>query len=111
MRATGIRAAIGIAMLALAAGLQPTNSRASDQARVLIRDFMYVPMSLNVKAGATVTWVNMDDEPHNIVSDSGLFRSGGVDTNETFSFRFDKPGTYRIVCSIHPRMVATIVVE
>jgi plastocyanin len=40
-----------------------------------------------------------------------LFRSGGFDTNETFAHKFDKPGTYHITCSIHPRMTATIVVE
>jgi plastocyanin len=51
------------------------------------------------------------DEPHTVISDAGLFRSGGMDTDETFSFKFDKPGTYRIVCSLHPRMVAAIVVE
>ena len=46
-----------------------------------------------------------------MVSDTGLFRSGAVDTDETFSFKFDKPGTYHFTCSIHPRMVETIIVE
>ncbi len=46
-----------------------------------------------------------------MVSESGLFRSAALDTNESFSFRFDKPGTYRYTCSIHPRMVGTIVVQ
>ncbi len=82
-----------------------------DEPKVLIKDFMFAPMSLTVKAGTTVTWVNMDDEPHNVISDAGLFRSGGFDTNESFSYQFDKPGTYHVTCSIHPRMVATIVVE
>jgi plastocyanin len=77
----------------------------------LIKDFMFTPMSVTVKAGDTVTWANKDDEPHTVVSDSGLFRSGALDTDETFSFKFDKPGTYHFLCSIHPRMVGTIVVE
>jgi plastocyanin len=34
-----------------------------------------------------------------------------VDTNETFSFKFDKPGTYPYHCALHPRMVATIIVQ
>jgi plastocyanin len=38
-------------------------------------------------------------------------KSGGMDTNESFSYKFDKPGTYHFTCSIHPRMVGTIVVE
>jgi len=78
---------------------------------VMARDFMFAPTALTVAAGSTVTWTNKDDEPHTVVSDSGLFRSGALDTNESFSFRFDKAGTYRYACSIHPRMVGTIIVQ
>ena len=78
---------------------------------VIAKDFMFGPASLTVKAGATVTWTNRDDEPHTVVSDTALFRSGAMDTNESFSFKFDKPGTYHYACSIHPRMVGTIVVQ
>jgi plastocyanin len=78
---------------------------------VVARDFMFGPASLTVSAGSTVTWTNKDDEPHTVVSDTALFRSGALDTDESFSFRFDKPGTYHYACSIHPRMVGTIVVQ
>jgi len=78
---------------------------------VMSKDFMFAPTSLTVAAGSTVTWTNRDDEPHTVVSDSGLFHSAALDTNESFSFRFEKPGTYRYMCTIHPRMVGTIVVR
>jgi plastocyanin len=78
---------------------------------VIARDFMFAPNTIAVKAGSTVTWKNSDDEPHTVVSETGLFRSGALDTNESFTFRFDKPGTYRYACSIHPRMVGTVVVQ
>jgi len=104
-------ALIGLAAQACTAALTPMSAWAADDAKVLIKDFMYTPMSLTVKAGTTVTWVNVDDEPHTVVSDTGLFRSGGLDTNESYSYRFDKPGSYHITCSIHPRMAATVVVE
>lgn len=84
---------------------------APDSAQIVIKDFMFSPTSLTIKAGALVTWTNKDEEPHTVVSNTGLFRSAAVDTNEAFSFRFDKPGTYNFACSIHPRMVGTIVVE
>jgi plastocyanin len=83
----------------------------TDFPKVVVKDFMFTPMSLTVKAGSTVTWVNMDDEPHTVVSNTQLFRSGALDTKETFSFRFTEPGTYHFTCSIHPRMVGTIVVQ
>ena len=78
---------------------------------VIARDFMFAPLTVTIPAGTTVTWTNRDDEPHTVVSDTGLFRSGALDTNESFSFKFEKPGTYHYACSIHPRMVGTIVVQ
>ena len=76
-----------------------------------VKDFMFMPTTLTVSAGDKVTWVNKDDEPHTVVSDTGMFRSAAMDTNESYSFKFDKPGTYHFTCSIHPRMVGTIVVK
>jgi plastocyanin len=42
---------------------------------------------------------------------SPMFRSGALDTKETFSFKFNDPGTYHFTCSIHPRLVGRIVVQ
>jgi plastocyanin len=39
------------------------------------------------------------------------FKSQALDTNDTFSFVFDKPGTYKYFCSVHSHMVGTIVVK
>ncbi|HEX3395579.1 MAG TPA: cupredoxin domain-containing protein [Steroidobacteraceae bacterium] len=79
--------------------------------KIEVKDFMFSPTTLTIEAGAQVSWVNKDDEPHTVVSDTGLFRSGALDTDESFSFKFDKPGTYHFTCSIHPRMVGTIIVK
>jgi len=98
-------------MLCWFAACGPTPAESPDQTKIVVKNFMFVPMSLTVKPGSTVTWANMDDEPHTVVSNTGLFRSGAMDTNESFSFKFDKPGTYPFTCSIHPRMVGIIVVQ
>ena len=79
--------------------------------KISAKDFMFSPATVTVKAGATVTWTNLDDEPHTVFSDAGLFRSSALDTKDNFSYKFDKPGTYHYLCTIHPRMVGTIVVE
>jgi plastocyanin len=86
-------------------------SEAAAPNSIEVKDFMFMPTTLTVNAGAEVSWVNKDDEPHTVVSDAGLFRSGALDTGESFSFKFDKPGTYHFTCSIHPRMVGTIIVK
>jgi plastocyanin len=86
-------------------------AEAPTPATVTIKDFMFAPLSLTIRAGSPVVWVNNDDEPHSVLSDTGLFRSGALDTGEKYSFTFDKPGTYHFLCSIHPRMAGTIVVQ
>jgi plastocyanin len=103
---------IGALLLAaLGPCLSRADSASTDSTIVMAKDFMFAPTSLKITAGSTVTWTNRDDEPHTVVSDSGLFRSAALDTNESFSFRFVKSGTYHYACSIHPRMVGTIIVQ
>ncbi|RQU90643.1 hypothetical protein DF133_13420 [Burkholderia cenocepacia] len=78
---------------------------------VTIRNFMFSPMSTTIKAGTTITWKNLDAEPHTVVNDAGIFHSTALDQDETYSFRFDKPGVYKVFCGIHPYMKETITVE
>jgi plastocyanin len=99
------------AIVGLFAVCGPSVADPADAPKIVVKAFKFAPTPLTIKAGSTVTWTNMDDEPHTAVSDTGLFKSGGIDTNETFSFKFDKPGTYHYTCSIHPRMVGTIIVQ
>jgi plastocyanin len=100
-----------VTILLTVAASFPLSATAQDAGQIVIKDYMFAPTSVTVKAGTTVKWTNKDDEPHTVVSDMLLFRSGAIDTDETFSFKFDKPGTYHFTCSIHPRMVGTITVE
>jgi plastocyanin len=67
-------------------------------------------MLLMIKAGGVVTWTNTDDELRVVRSDCGPPRSA-VDPDQSISFTFDRPGTYHCTCSVHPRMIVTIVVE
>jgi plastocyanin len=89
----------------------PSAAETPDPNRILIKEFMFAPNPLAVKAGSTVTWVNLDDEPHTVVSNTKMFRSGALDTKESFSFRFAEPGTYHFTCSIHPKMIGIVVVQ
>lgn len=115
----GVRNSIaGAALVALMAALAPAAgppARAEEAAahgnQVKIDNFTFNPARLVVPVGATVTWYNEDDIPHNVVSATKLFRSKTLDTEERFSFTFTTPGVYEYFCSLHPHMKATIVVE
>lgn len=104
-------AVVAVTLLWGGAICMPSAAQTPDQNQIVIQEFMFTPNPLTVKAGATVTWVNMDDEPHSVVSNTAMYRSGALDTKESFSFKFAQPGTYHFTCSIHPRMVGIIVVQ
>jgi len=80
-------------------------------ATVVMKNFDYSPMDVTITAGSTVTWKNLDGEPHTVTSADGTFRSPALDENDTYQFKFDKPGVYKYLCSIHPKMMATITVK
>ena len=58
-----------------------------------------------------MTWTNSDDIPHTAVSTDGVFKSKVMDTDEKFSYSFDKPGTYSYYCSVRPKMTGQVVVK
>jgi len=61
---------------------------------VKIDNFSFGPTTVTVSPGTTVTWTNRDDIPHTVVSDDKIFKSKVLDTDEKFSYTFDKPGVY-----------------
>ncbi len=100
------------ALLALVLFAMPLAAPAhAADAMIVMKNFDFSPMDVTVSAGSTVTWKNMDGEPHTVASADGLFRSSALDQDDTYSFKFDKPGVYKYICSIHPKMRATITVK
>jgi len=94
---------LALAIVALAA-------TESSPSHVEIKSFAYGPATLTVPVGATVTWVNEDDEPHTVTA-AGVFASPGLDYDEKFSFTFTKAGRYMYHCMLHPQMTGTVEVK
>jgi plastocyanin len=105
------------AAAAIAQQSQPSQQAAPQQvaavaeAEISIQSFQFVPAILTIKPGTAVTWVNRDEEPHNVVSPDRVFRSKAIDGGEKFTTVFDKPGTYKYICAVHPHMHGTIIVQ
>jgi plastocyanin len=80
---------------------------------IKIDDFRFVPGTLTIPIGTTVTWINDDGEPHTVTSsdDPRRFRSAVLDTGDRFSFTFSEAGTYAYFCSVHPHMTGKIIVR
>ena len=84
----------------------------AESGRVLLRQYLFVPESLSVKTGTTVTWANDDDGlAHTVTAADGSFDSGRLGSGATFSHTFDTAGTFAYQCTIHPQsMQGTVVV-
>ena len=76
-----------------------------------IANFTFTPAEVTVTAGTTVTFKNDDDIPHLVAASDGSFRSKALDTGDSYSFDFTKPGEYGYFCALHPHMVGKVVVK
>jgi plastocyanin len=88
-----------------------TGSAGSGGGQVVMKDIAFNPASITVKMGESVTWTNQDGVTHTVVADNGEFKSGDVAPGGTFTFTFDKAGTYPYHCTIHPTMKGTVIVQ
>jgi plastocyanin len=84
---------------------------AAPPAVVDIRNFQFQPATLTIAAGTTVTWKNDDASPHSVAAQDGAFRSEPLDTKDSYSFTFGKPGTYVYGCTFHPMMLGKVIVK
>jgi len=99
------------AALPAAAAPQPQSKPAGKTIQAAIDNFAFTPKEMTIKAGSTVRWTNKDDIPHTVTSDSNLFSSPTLDTNQAFQFTFEKPGRFLYFCTLHPMMTGVITVE
>ena len=79
-------------------------------AAVHISNFTFGPKILTLRVGQTMPWTNDDDIPHTVVATDKSFRSKVLDTGQSFSVTFTKPGAVAYFCSLHPMMTGKIVV-
>jgi len=84
----------------------------------------FAPNPLNINVGDTVTWTNKDSVAHTVTSGTGNsdpnkgqeFDSSPnftplVNPGKTFSWTFEKAGTFQYFCALHENMKGTVVVS
>jgi plastocyanin len=78
---------------------------------VSMQNIAFVPPTLTVSIGTTVTWTNQDTVSHTTTSDAApAWDSGILNKGASFSFTFTKAGTFTYHCNVHPTMHGTITV-
>lgn len=77
----------------------------------------YIPATVSINVGDTVSWPNDDTAAHTVTSGSalagpsGVFDSSLLIAGGTFEHTFDSAGTYDYYCMVHPWMTGSVQVS
>src|ERR1700686_4527898 len=80
---------LALASAGVGLAAEPSATAASQSSTIAIHDFMFNPMSLVVPVGTTVSWKNLDGEPHTIKSVAETFRSAALDQKNPSSSKLN----------------------
>jgi LPXTG-motif cell wall-anchored protein len=78
---------------------------------VTISDFKFSPAEITIQQGDTVTWTNDGPTAHSATASDGSFDTGIFSAGGSRSRTFDEAGTFAYICTPHPNMHGTVVVE
>ncbi|MGH3718790.1 MAG: cupredoxin domain-containing protein [Pseudonocardiaceae bacterium] len=88
----------------------PPASAAS--ATVVMKNFTFMPASLTVAPGTRITVTNEDQAPHTVTANDKSFDTGRISGGERGEITAPtKPGSYPYICTIHPYMTGTLIVQ
>jgi len=94
--------AASVALVAVAAGCGGSGESSEPVATsevTMAKSYRFDPKTIEVEAGATVTWTNEDNFTHTVQVDGQ--EDDKLGRGESVSITFDEPGTYRYVCTLH----------
>ena len=80
---------------------------APDNVETVIQGFAFVG-TITAKVGQQIVWINNDEVPHTVTSDTGLWDSGDIQPGMTYTLTLDKPGTFSYHCAHHSYMQGVI---
>jgi plastocyanin len=76
----------------------------------MVKSYRFDPKTIEIKAGDTVTWTNDDEFTHTVEVDGQ--EDHKVGRGDSVSIKFDTPGTYHYVCTLHSQdMDGTVIVK
>jgi plastocyanin len=92
-----------------AATSTPAPKQAAPAAKTVVEisGSAFVPQTVDLKVGDTVTFVNKDEIAHTATAD-GTFDSKTLEQGASFSFTATKAGKLDYVCLFHPGMTGTL---
>ena len=105
MKRVALRIALVAALCSGTADAAPTVHK------VEIDGFEFRPPVATVKRGDIVEWRNADPVPHTATAKDAGLDSGVIAPGGTFRFTAKRNGRFDYVCTLHPTMKGTLIVE
>ena len=113
------KAAVACAVVTALCGASAASAQAPAKAKptiVTVNDFFFGPDTVTIKKDQTVKWVwsSTNTYPHDVhlkQGPKGLKERSTYSTRTTavadarFKKTFERPGTYRYICTIHPTLM------
>jgi len=108
MKPTFVAAACAAVAVACATAVAAAGMVSVDQ-----KGLAFSSPALTVKKGDIVNFTNSDSTSHNIlITGNGVnLNSGLQQPGVAFKAPMTKPGTYSVICGIHPKMKMSLVVN
>lgn len=78
---------------------------------IAIEGFMFRPAVVTVNQGDVVEWQNKDIVAHTATAKGAGLDSGEIPANATFRFTATRKGRFDYICTLHPTMKGTLVVD
>ena len=87
--------------LAACGGAAKASEPVSTTEVAMAESYVFEPETIEVEAGATVTWRNEDRFTHTVQVEGR--EDHEVEPGESVSITFEEPGTYAYVCTLHSK--------
>jgi plastocyanin len=110
-RASGFSCAFAFSLaLGVTALLSCPLAIAQAATAVDIAKFAFSPKEITVEPGTRVRWINRDETPHTVTSQSArrVFSSPGLDLDDHYEFAFAEEGDFPYFCTVHPMMTGVV---
>jgi len=102
-----LQSAVLLLMLAIASHV----SAGSDEPKIIIKDYKFVPQKITIKRGQTLTWENQEKRQYHSVWFKALGEEEPADylfPEDTYERVFEETGSFPYRCGPHPEMTGTV---
>jgi plastocyanin len=100
-----------LAFAAAASALAVAGPAGAATTTVSIYGSTFTPKNVTVTQGDTVTWVNRDNDTHQVLATGGQFASAILKQGQKYSYTFTAPGTYNYKDELHSKLTGKITVK